>query len=370
MMSTPFQDPIVIDYFETTLASAVTAAADVTATLASITNNESTPAQIPSEGYGVISSESTSGLKEGVWYDTLNVGAKTVRLHGRGLGSGTTAQSHAGGETFAIAISANYLNDVVKYLQSPTVGHTHNGTDAKKVDLSAPNPIGGTTPAAGTFTNLTGAAVSATTLAVSTTSAFSGTVNILGAANLTVANGTISGPTVNATTLGVGTGVIATLSGTTSSFTNFTGEIGGVTPYNGTFLKVLAGSSSGVDPSGNGYTYQANETRTGATSSWYGYIDHSVVPLGFAGAAGMAHQSFISRPSFLAVDLGEHIAFTAEDPYGNNATIMDFAKIGSAYVQTTVGAAGAASALPGAPRGYIKINQAGIQCVVPYWLAA
>jgi len=45
------------------------------------------------------------------------------------------------------------------------------------------------------------------------------------------------------------------------------------------------------------------------------------------------------------------------------------ASIGATH-QTTVGAAGAASALPGVPRGYLLINVDGTSCVVPYWIAS
>lgn len=44
-----------------------------------------------------------------------------------------------------------------------TSGHDHDGTDSKKVDLSAPGAIGGTTPAAGAFTTLAGTVLSAST---------------------------------------------------------------------------------------------------------------------------------------------------------------------------------------------------------------
>jgi hypothetical protein len=38
--------------------------------------------------------------------------------------------------------------------------------------------------------------------------------------------------------------------------------------------------------------------------------------------------------------------------------------------QTTVGAAGSASALPGAPAGYVVMNKDGTEIVVPYWAKA
>lgn len=86
--------------------------------------------------------------------------------------------------------------------------------------------------------------------------------------------------------------------------------------------------------------------------------------LGVGGRSGL----FVKRVASQAEDLIE-----AHDE--SNVVLWAVTKDGrqrivSANTQTTVGAAGSASALPGVPRGWIKTVVNGVDCVVPYWVAS
>jgi hypothetical protein len=59
--------------------------------------------------------------------------------------------------------------------------------------------------------------------------------------------------------------------------------------------------------------------------------------------------------------------FSLKEVQAGDVNVGGTLRYGSWNTQTTVGAAGAASALPGAPLGYLKITVDGTSVVVPYW---
>lgn len=111
----PFADPIAVDIFDTTQSGSVTSAADQVLTLTKVVNNNSgTPTTIPTAGYIALDVNDSSKF-EIAFYDSLNVGAKTVRLHVRGIAGGANAHSAS---PCRMNMVASYLNDLAQAINS------------------------------------------------------------------------------------------------------------------------------------------------------------------------------------------------------------------------------------------------------------
>lgn len=107
------------------------------------------------------------------------------------------------------------------------------------------------------------------------------------------------------------------------------------------------------------------------TTSNSPYGLHAVVrqtTLGVSNATGLYAKALADT-----ITITNFFAVQADNPQGDNGgsvTNSYFAHVASAYIQTTVGAAGGASALPAAPTGYLKCYINGAYAVIPYYAAS
>ena len=333
-ITSPFPVPFAINEFETTLAATCGANVNDVCTLTSVTNLADSPVTIPTSGYAYIDQGQTT--EERVRYTTLNVGALTVVLAGRGL-SGSTAQAHAGGVTFSINVFSNYVDDIVIQLQDTTNGHDHDGTNSKKVILVSPNPIGSTTPNTGAFTTLTATTITAATSIVST-----GTIS---------ATGTL---TANATSHFIG-------QATFEYGTVFNSSIS-VAPSSTQYAISMGGTfTTGGDQSG--LLYSNTTISTGVTHAG-SFFDQTMV---------LDMTSYSSYRSRVSVPVGKTLSarygLKLDDNQGaGTVTESSVLYFGTEFSSATVGAGGAAAALPATPQGYFFVHAPTGLMKVPYYL--
>jgi hypothetical protein len=120
----------------------------------------------------------------------------------------------------------------------------------------------------------------------------------------------------------------------------------------------------------NGGSFTAASTISNSNGT-YGSSSTTSVILNGAMADGATSIGVISNNTTTLTNAAAEI-----HEFRNNGTKKSFIDLNGLFgwiagnTQATVGAAGAASALPGAPTGYAKVNIGGTVYVMPYWAAA
>lgn len=84
---------------------------------------------------------------------------------------------------------------------------------------------------------------------------------------------------------------------------------------------------------------------------------------------GIEKQDQVSQQDHIPSVLEPHIstAMTINSPIFRRPIILGDLTLGSPTTQTTVGAAGGASALPATPTGYLTVNIGNSSYVIPYY---
>jgi len=169
-----------------------------------------------------------------------------------GLGTMSTQNANA------VAITGGSINGTTVGATTPSTGAF---TSLTSTSGSLNGSIGGTTPAAGAFTNVTASGTLGVTGASTFTGAIAANGGITGqviSSNVSITGGSINGTTIGATT--PSTGAFTSLTSTSGSLN---GAIGGTTPAAGAFTTLTSSSTTTL----NGTTIPASKTLVDTDSS-------------------------------------------------------------------------------------------------------